>query len=191
MDIFLALLVAVDDQVKIVAGLGDQGDELLAFAGNGADVIHQGKVPVRCQAVDLRNRLGLLLKHPGKSGEEARHHFPVDIKGVTFGGLSRRNVVQFQVLPADIAVLCREFQLVPSVFFLHDLYFGAVGQAVDDIESYTGTGTDIQVAAVGADMPGTDRIFLRLIAINRNGDSVIGDRHMQRRQEVSQKLRVL
>ena len=54
MDIFLAFLVAVDDQVKIVAGLGDQGDELLAFSGNGADVIHQGKVPVRRQTVDIR-----------------------------------------------------------------------------------------------------------------------------------------
>ncbi len=140
--------------------------------------------------MDVRNCLGFF-KHPGKSGEETCHHLAVDIKGVAFGSLLRRDVIQFQVLSADIAVLSREFQLVPAVFFFHDLYFGAVGQAVDDIETDAGASTDIQVAAVGADMPGTDRIFLRLVAIDGNGDSVIGDRYMQRRQEICQKLRVL
>ena len=188
---FFAFFIAVDDQVEDIAGFGYQRDKLLAFTGHRADIVHQSKVAVRREAVDFRHHLGFLFKESGKHGKEVRQRLTVDIEGIAFRRLLRSDVVQLQVLSAHIAVFRREFQLVPAVFFAHDLHFGAVCQAVDDIVADTRAGTDIQVAAVGPDPAGLHRVFFRFPAVNGNGHGIVGHRYMERRQEMRQKLRVL
>ena len=49
MDGFFSLVVAVNNQVKDVAGFGFHGDKLLAALGGAADVVNQRQVPVRGQ----------------------------------------------------------------------------------------------------------------------------------------------
>ena len=44
-----ALIVPVDDEIKGIAALGRHGDELLACAESGADVVHERQVAVRGQ----------------------------------------------------------------------------------------------------------------------------------------------
>ena len=49
MHILVALLITIDDQVKVVAGLRDQCYELLSCTCDASEVIYQSQISVRGQ----------------------------------------------------------------------------------------------------------------------------------------------
>ena len=50
MDVFLAVRVAVNNQVEVIAGFGLYGEELLSRAEHGPQVVTQRQVSVRGQS---------------------------------------------------------------------------------------------------------------------------------------------
>ena len=113
MDVLIALVVPVNDQIEGIAALGLHGDELLARAGGGADVVNKRQVAVRGQGRGGRAAVsGAILQ---QDLQQSRH---IRVVLIAF----RRGVENLKVFAADIAGLLRHDHLVPAAAFLQHLH---------------------------------------------------------------------
>ena len=190
MDRLLALFVAVDDQVKIVAGFCDQCDKLLSFSGLLSKIIHQCKVSVRRQTVYFRDDLRFTLKQAAEGRQKCRHIGSCDIKAVALRCFRRGDLVQPHILPADVGDIRRKLDLIPAILLAEHLDLRAVRKTGNNVIPDAGTGADIQIAAVRCYSSGQDSLLCLLILIS-DFHSAIRDRDMKCRKKISKELRIL
>ena len=136
MDVLIALIVPVDDEIKGVAALGRHGDELLACAESGADVVHKRQVAVRGQGRGTSGS-GVILQ------QQLRQSRQIRIASAVFC----RRVHDVKVFAADVACLLRHDHLVPAVAFLQHLHLRAVEQTPDHGVIRAGAGAQVQIGA--------------------------------------------
>ena len=136
MDVLIALIVPVDDEIKGIAALGRHGDELLACAESGADVVHERQVAVRGQGRGASGS-GVILQ------QQLRQPRHIRIASAVFF----RKIHDFKVLAADVACLLRHDHLVPAVAFLQHLHLRAVEQTPDHGVVRAGAGAQVQIGA--------------------------------------------
>ena len=136
MDVLIALIVPVDDEIKGIAALGRHGDELLACAESGADVIHERQVAVRGQGSGTSGS-GVILQ---QYIQQSRH---IRIVSAVFC----RRVHDVKVFAVYIACLLRHDHLVPTVAFLQHLHLRAVEQMPDHGVIRAGAGAQVQIGA--------------------------------------------
>ena len=136
MDVLIALIVPVDDEIKGIAALGRHGDELLACAESGADVVHERQVAVRGQGSGTSGSGVILQQYLQKS----RH---IRIASAVFC----RRVHDVKVFAVYIACLLRHDHLVPAVAFLQHLHLRAVEQTPDHGVIRAGAGAQVQIGA--------------------------------------------
>ena len=136
MDVLIALIVPVDDEIKGVAALGRHGDELLACAESGADVVHKRQVAVRGQGSGTSGS-GVILQQYIRQPRRIR-----SVPAVFF-----RKIHDFKVLAADVACLLRHDHLVPAVAFLQHLHLRAVEQTPNHGVIRAGAGAQVQIGA--------------------------------------------
>ena len=136
MDVLIALIVPVDDEIKGVAALGRHGDELLACAESGADVVHERQVAVRGQGRGTSGS-GVILQQQLRQSRSIRVVLTA----------SRRGVENLKVFAVYIAGLLRHDHLVPAVAFLQHLHLRAVEQTPDHGVIRAGAGAQVQIGA--------------------------------------------
>ena len=136
MDVLIALIVPVDYEIKGVAALGRHGNELLACAESGADVVHKRQVAVRGQERGTSDS-GVILQQQLR---QSRH---IRIASVVFC----RRVHDVKVFAIYIACLLRHDHLVPAVAFLQHLHLRAVEQTPDHGVIRAGAGAQVQIGA--------------------------------------------
>ena len=136
MDVLIALIVPVDDEIKGIAALGRHGDELLACAESGADVVHKRQVALRGQGRGASGSGVILQQYLQKSRS---------IRVVLTA--SRRGVENLKVFAVYIAGLLRHDYLVPAVAFLQHLHLRAVEQMPNHRVIRAGAGAQVQIGA--------------------------------------------
>ena len=136
MDVLIALIVPVDDEIKGIAALGRHGDELLACAESGADVVHERQVALRGQGRGASGS-GVILQQQLR---QSRH---IRIASAVFC----RRVHDVKVFAVYIAGLLRHDHLVPAVAFLQHLHLRAVEQMPDHGVIRAGAGAQVQIGA--------------------------------------------
>ena len=136
MDVLIAFIVPVDDEIKGVAALGRHGDELLACAESGADVVHKRQVAVRGQGRGASGS-GVILQQYLQQSRSIRVVLTA----------SRRGVENLKVFAVYIAGLLRHDHLVPAVAFLQHLHLRAVEQTPDHGVVRAGAGAQVQIGA--------------------------------------------
>ena len=126
MDGFFALIVTVNNQVKCIAVLAFQRNELFSCLGAGANIVDQRQVAVRCQRIAA-----------------ARH--AADARGTVSG------VGDGQIAAVHIARAGGQQDFYPIAVPANHIDHRAVGELRKRGVVQSRAGADIQVAAVGRD----------------------------------------
>ena len=137
MDILIAVLIAVDNQIEVIAVLGYQRDKLLAGPGGRSDVIHQRHVAIGRE----RSRRFLILHALHHEAQHFFHEFLINGPVLLF-------LFQYlQVILADIPGLFRNNDLIPFAVFPDHLHLLAGKQMSDDVIFHSASGAQMKIAA--------------------------------------------
>ena len=136
-DIFIAVRVAVNNEVEVIAGFGLYGEKLFSRAEHGPQVVPQRQVPVRGQGKGAAAVGPAALDH-GAEQELQR----VFIHG--HAAICRR-IRNAEVIAADIACDFRGRHAIPAARFSQDLHLCAGQKVPDDLIACARAGADIQI----------------------------------------------